>query len=284
MSSWIRASHDFGALLYLLAAHVQVGHQAEAPRPHGIEQHLSFSCASHHDIGPFPAELDVHDVRLRRHDLGDLSQLRGQVLRVDVVLLEVRPLVLQRVEGSRGEDASLPHTAAQHLAPAMRVLDLSAGASQGRAHRGSQSLGETHRNGVEGGSQSAHVEARGHAGVPETRAVEVRAQLKLTRARGDLEHLRLGEHAAASGVVSVLEGDEASARIVVVLRLDRGAKLRGIEQSASSRDGELHAAQRRSRTRLEPGAMGSLADDDFVSRLRGRLQCQLVGHRPGGHE
>src|SRR6476620_7219920 len=95
---------------------------------------------------------------------------------VGMIVLEALAVVLQGVERAGGDDAVLPHGAAEEFAMAAGLFNRVFGAGEGGADRSAEAFAEADANGVEVFAPFGFGNAGSGDGVPEARAVEVSLQ------------------------------------------------------------------------------------------------------------
>ena len=103
-----------------------VGAQADAALLAGLDE-LGRRPARLLDLEEDEVGLHARHVDLEALDVGDAF---GEVVGIVVVLGQAVPVVLQRIECRRGDDAGLAHRAAQHLLLAPGFLDEVLGAGE----------------------------------------------------------------------------------------------------------------------------------------------------------
>ena len=226
-------------------------------------------------------DADEHHVRLRRVDLeaADAGEPGGEALGVGMILGEPLDVVLEGVEPGRGDDARLPHRTAQDLAGTLRALDHGPGSDQHRPGRRAEPLGQAHRHRVETAAELGHRRPELHRGVEDARAVEVRREAAPLRQRDRGREIRPPEDAAAD---RVLERDEARAREVRVVGLDRRLDIREVERAvrAVRERLRLDAAEHRAAAGLIAVRVRLLADDVLLAALAMAHQRGEVRLRP----
>ena len=130
-------------------------------------------------IGGAPGRIDAEENHVRVNlvgeepDIFDVFNALGQAACVGVVLGEAFDVMFEGVEGGRGQDAGLPHSAAQDLAVPQGLGDQVFWPAQGGAYRRAQSLAETDTHGVEVFGPTRWLDAGSHGGVKEPCAVEM---------------------------------------------------------------------------------------------------------------
>ena len=148
---------------------------------------------------------------------GMLADGLGQARGVGVVFGQPIDVVLQRVQGCGGQDAGLPHAAAEQLAVPPGLLHQVLGPGQRRADRGAQPLAEADAHGVEVLRPAVGRDAGGHDGVEQPCAVQVRPQAVGVGPIADRLHDFVRLDAARAAVVRVLQADQPRADQVLVV-------------------------------------------------------------------
>jgi hypothetical protein len=228
-------------------------------------------------------ERDEEEVRLHReHDggAGERRQALGEPPRVVVILGEPRHVVVERVEAGRGEDAGLPHAAAEALAEPARLEDEVLRPGHEGAHRRAEPLREA--DGDERRVARVHLrrDAGRGGGVPEPRAVHVEVQAAAPRDLAEGADALERVDRAAAAVVRVLDLDDARARVDVVGRPDQLLDGARVEEPALGGDRpRLHAPERSQRAGLERDAVGARVADDLVAGAGEDAERDLVRHR-----
>src|SRR3954468_11428547 len=274
-----------------LVADVEVGHRAHARGPEVA--HLDVLGRQGRGEGGRVGHPEDDDVRLDGRGVElDARQQReplGQALGARVVLGQARDVMLERVEPGGGDDARLAHGAAEHLLPAPRLLDEGRRAGQARADRGAEALGEVQPRAVEAAGPFGGIDAAGHHGVHQPRAVEMGRQ---PGAAGKVEHgahLLERPHAPAAHVRRLLDGDQALARPVAPAgpgAVDRPLERVRREHAAVAVDlGDDRARQLGWAAGLGDQRVG-LAPDEHPLPAGTDVQANgdLVAHRAAGQE
>src|SRR5262249_55670488 len=121
------------------------------------------------------AEPDQVGVNLRRveRQARRVGYCLGENLGVLVIVGQALDVVVERVGTNRGDDAGLPHAAAEELACPASLRDDGFRPGQGRADRGAEALAEADRDRVEVPGPVPGGDAGGNDGVPQAGAVEV---------------------------------------------------------------------------------------------------------------
>ena len=203
------------------------------------------------------------------------------MLALFVILGEPVYVVLEGVEGGGGDDAGLPHTAAEGLArPAGLPDGLLVAGEQGPDGR-PEPLGGAHGDRVGVRAPLAGRDAGRGLRVEEPGPVEVDLQAELLRRLGDRGEVLEREDLAARGVVGVLQAEQPRAREVDVLGPDGGAHGLRVDDAVLPGEGaELDAGEHRRGAGLVDEDVGALVQEHLFSAVRVDLDPDLVGHRP----
>ena len=115
--------------------------------------------------------LQIH--RKTLHGVDGLRQFEGSY----VVVGQALDVVVERVESGSGEDACLPHAAAEHLAPAVGFIDRRSVRNQQGSNGCAQSFGEADCDAVEIADHPGRLGTGGHNGVEDASSIEVSAAI-----------------------------------------------------------------------------------------------------------
>jgi hypothetical protein len=154
-----------------------------------------------------------------------------------VIVGEPLDVMVERVDAGRGDDARLPHRAAEEVLAAPRLRHQLVRAGDQRAQRTAQPFREAERDRVERTADARGRDTARDRCVDQARAVEVHRKVVLAAGRDDRVDLLERPDAAAGAVMRVLDGDEprrcdVHARAVADLRDDlvgREASVRPLE-------------------------------------------------------
>ena len=213
-------------------------------------------------------------------------QLLGEPAGALMVLGKALEVVVECVEARRGEDADLPHAAAEPLAQPVQGGKPRAGGRDERSRRRPQAFAEAdaHRVGARPvvGEPGAGRDMR----VPQARAVEVDRE---AGGAGRLRHrLHLGKrpHRSAAAVVRVLDGDGALPRVVRIVRSPQPTFERtDVEEPARSVERkELRAPQRGGGRSLVVEDVRAALADHLVAGAAEDAERNLVRHGAGRDE
>ncbi len=193
-------------------------------------------------------------------------------------------MVIERVQGRGTQHAHLTHAATEHLAQAPRGADVLARADQRRTHRRAQALGEADIYRVERRSQGRQRKPCGNVGIPKPRTVEVQRKPQTPGAASQGFDFSLRKNPPSRAIVRVLDDDEPGTRSRIGVGRNRRFQLQGREQAAASCHVELHARERRARSRLVHHAVRAFAHDHRVSALAVQQQGELIAHGSRRHE
>ena len=190
------------------------------------------------------AELGVdfedHDVRVDdlRIELqaGRCADRFGEDAGVGVVFGQAVDVVLERVERAGGDDAGLPHAAAERFAMAAGLADQIGRAAEGGADRRTEAFGEADADGVEVAGPIGGRNAGGDDGVEQAGAVEVAGQAVVGGPAADFGDGVVRLDAAGAAVVRVLQADEPRADAVVVRRPDAAHQLLDVQHAVVAFD------------------------------------------------
>src|SRR4051794_41784151 len=106
-------------------------------------------------------------------------------------------MVAERVQRSGRENADLTHARPEHLAQPMRLANLRFASGERRTDGCAEPLREADADRIERTGELSERHAGRGGSVPQAGAVEVQADLELTRAPSDGRHVFAGEHASA---------------------------------------------------------------------------------------
>ena len=240
-------------------------------------------------IGEAFLEAEDDDVGLHRREVepdpGNAGELLGDEAGIGVVFREPRHIVVERVQPGGGEDARLPHRAAEHAAYAHGTRDPCFVAGEDAADGAAAPLRQRDRHEIEGPRQFGQAEPACGSGVEQPRAVEIGGNARLARRGANPNRIGLREHDPAPEIMRVLDRDEPGRRQHDMPRpLQRGPEFRRAKEAAPSDGRELHAGIGRAGTGFVPDHMGVFAEDHLVARPCQQLQRDLVRHRAARHE
>ena len=194
-------------------------------------------------------------------------------------------MVVERVEPGGGEDAGLPHGAAEALLPLPRGLDEGGGTGQNGTHRAAEPLAEIHPDRIERGGEAGGVNARFHDGVEEPGAVHMEQQpVRLRRLAHRLDGLERPDRAAAL-VRGLLHHREPRARRIAVHGADRIGELLGrIDPGLAVESADHGAGERRRAAAFGGDDVGGAVADHLVAGAAMDQQRDLVAHGAGREE
>ncbi len=190
-------------------------------------------------------------------------------------------MVLERVDAGRGDDAGLPHRAAEEVLRAAGGGHQLRRARDERAERAAEPLREAERDDVDAAPDLRRRDAERRGGVDDAGAVEVDAQVELAGGLDDGVDLGERPHAAARGVVGVLDRDDARARHVRRgVAADGAADLLGRDPATVPGQAahDEPAEDGRAALLVEEDVRGLLGEQ-LVARLGEDPQRDLVRHR-----
>ena len=192
-------------------------------------------------------------------------------------------VVLQRIQPCRGNDTGLPHAAAEDLAGTFGAGDEFTPPGEHAAGRRAETLGQAGRHGFEPAAQGLDGHARLRCRVEDPGAIEVRGKAAPLCKRQRVVDPRLRQHLATD---RVLEGQQAGAREMRVVGLDRGLDFGKVERAVRTvgQRLRLHRGEHGPAARLIAIGMRLLPDQVFVAALAMRHQRSEVGLRTGGKE
>ena len=193
---------------------------------------------------------------------------------------------VDRHQAGRRQHPYLAHAGAQDLAPAGRLVDEVAAAAHHAAHRAGEPLRQAYRHRIRRRGQIRGRRFQGHRRVEQPRPVQVHAEAGRARRAGHGRDLCRVQRSPGTGVVGVLDAQQAGARAVVVVRLDGGSdRLR--RQLAAGIGGQReqhHAAEHRGAPGLVLEDVRLIAEQDLFAAPRLRQHRNQVALRAGGHE
>ena len=231
---------------------------------------------------------DEHHVRLSVRVVHgkaiDGGQPGGECGGVGVVHGQPLDVVLERVNAGRGEDPRLAHAPAEHLAPAVRLLDERTTATQHRTARRAEAFRQAKRDRVEVPGDLGDRHHLLDRGVEHPGSVEMKGQTAAARQLGRLPEIVEREGKARSRVV---QAQQARLRVVrVIVGLDQRFDALEIE-CAVGLEAEglgLDAAEHRGSAALVPKGVAPLADDVLVPTLAVAENAEQISLRAARHE
>ena len=165
-----------------------------------------------------PVGVDLEGDDIRRDPVGidpgpaDAREADGEGLRVAVIVDETLAHLLERDQRGGGDDARLPHGAAEELADSASLRDGLGAAAKHRPDRRGEALREAELHRVGRCAKVARVHSERSGRVEDARAVEVHSQAAPVRQLGDRFCLLRRDNRAAAVVMGVLEAHERGAR------------------------------------------------------------------------
>ena len=261
-----------------------MGHEAEDAGRDGAPEHALAPEVLEHDVGAgmAPGHAVGADARRLEASVGPaLGDGLGQAAGPGVVVGQALHHRAQGDQPGGGDHAHLAHAAPQPLALAAGVRHHRPRASEQRAHRRAQALGEAAHDRGGGGGMISRRGAGGHLGVEQAGPVEVDRKAQ----HGELAQALDRPRGAVGGHVRVLDAQQADAGMVMRGGLDGPAHVGHPEGAVLVVERmELHTGVARRRPVLVDDHVLAPSRDDGRPGLGEQAEGELVAHRPRRHE